>query len=148
MSDNPVHRVVTTVHGTYANRATWVNPDSKLGQALTQRFGVGVVVVPFRWSGRNNPSARAKAKDKLQEHLHCMRQTYKDSRQYIVAHSHGGNVAFYALRDEALRNAIAGVACLATPFLVSRPRVLGSKRVTAHVGGAVFFFIAADAFPC
>lgn len=137
MSDSEVRRVVTTVHGTYAKHATWVEPDSKLGQALTQRYGAGVVVAPFRWNGRNNPSARAEAKDKLREHLHCMQQKYKLAQHYIVAHSHGGNVAFYALRDKSLRDAIAGVACLATPFLVSRPRVLGSKDMAAHVAGAV-----------
>ena len=137
MNHSVVRRVVTTVHGTYAKHATWVEPDSKLGKALAQRFGAGVVVASFRWSGRNNPSARAEAKDKLREHLHCLQIKYKQAQHYIVAHSHGGNVAFYALRDEALRDKIAGVACLATPFLVSRPRVLGSKGVTAHVAGAV-----------
>ncbi len=137
MSDSEVRRVVTTVHGTYAKRATWVEPDSKLGQALTQRFGASVAVVPFRWDGRNNPSARAQAKDKLREHLHCMAQKYKLAQHYIIAHSHGGNVAFYALRDKSLRDSIAGVACLATPFLVSRPRELGSKSMAVHVAGAV-----------
>ena len=137
MTDSEVRRVVTTVHGTYARHATWIEPDSKLGQALTRRFGAGVVVAPFRWDGRNNPAARTEAKDKLREHLHCMARKYKLAQHYIVAHSHGGNVALYALRDTSLRDAIAGVACLATPFLISRPRVLGSKRMAAHIAGAV-----------
>src|SRR5438093_11753518 len=127
MSDSAVRRVVTTVHGTYAKHATWIESESKLGQALEQRFGAGVVVAPFRWSGRNNTSARTEAKGKLREHLRCMQQKYEQAQHYIVAHSHDGNVALYALRDEALRNAIAWVACLATLFLVSRLRCLVSK---------------------
>ncbi len=138
MSNSSIRRVVTTVHGTYAKHATWVEPDSKLGVALTQRFGAGVKMIPFRWSGRNNPSARAKAKDKLRAHLSALLGDYPEASHYIIAHSHGGNVALYALRDdETLRDKIAGVACLATPFLVSRHRVLGSRDVTTQIVGAV-----------
>ena len=135
MSDSTIRLVVTTVHGTYAKHATWVESKSKLGQALTQRFGACVKVIPFPWSGRNNPAARAKAKDDLRAHLRDLQgqQQYKEASHYIIAHSHGGNVALYALLDEALRDTIAGVACLATPFILSRPRVLGSQSVKTHV---------------
>jgi len=43
----------------------------------------------------------------------------------VVAHSHGGNVALYALRDPAVRSLIAGLVCLGTPFIEVQRRALG-----------------------
>jgi len=141
MSNSAIRLVVTTVHGTYAKHATWVESKSTLGQALIQRFGAGVVVRPCRWSGANNAAARAEGRDLLRTHLGDVLNEYKQAHHYIIAHSHGGNVALYALCDKALRDKIAGVACLATPFILSRPRVLGGQDVTVHVAAAAVLLL-------
>jgi hypothetical protein len=47
---------------------------------------------------------------------------YPNARHVIIAHSHGGNVALYALKDHELRSRIAGVVALATPFLSTQLR--------------------------
>jgi hypothetical protein len=137
MSDPTVQRVVTTVHGTWARQATWVQPNSLMGRALIRQFGGGVHIEPFRWSGGNNPAARDHAKVELRAHLRRMRDKYPHAEQFVIAHSHAGNIVFYALRDEELGKAITGVICLATPFLVARPRVLAGKDITTHVVGGV-----------
>lgn len=146
-----MHRVITTVHGTFASGATWVQADSKLGLALTARFGPAVSVIPCSWSGRNNPAAREEGQQRLRRHLHTLLDKYPDAQHFVIAHSHGGNIALYALRDPELQQKLRGVACLATPFLVARRRVLGTKNVTEQVAGAsiipaLFMFIAANLY--
>lgn len=94
-------------------------------------------MAPFRWTGANTVAARTNAQAAVRGHLRLLRQQHEQARHFIVAHSHGGNVALYALRDESLLTSIAGVACLATPFLVCRPRSLGSMSVLGHVAGVV-----------
>jgi len=134
--DARVNRVVTTVHGTFANKATWIEPDSKLGKALAARFGSDVAIVPFRWSGGNNPAARKQAQQELRNHLRAQLTRYPGAQHFVIAHSHGGNVALYAMRDAALQERVSGVACLATPFIVARRRALGSKDTLGQVAGA------------
>lgn len=142
MSESQVTRVITTVHGTYARRATWVQRDSNLGRALAQRLGDNVLVVPFRWSGSNNPSARDEAQANLREHIKGLMLEHSSAKHYVIAHSHGGNVALYAMRDEAIRKEISGVICLATPFLISRPRSLAGGELKYHIVAAAVVQIA------
>jgi hypothetical protein len=47
-----------------------------------------------------------------------------DGLHYVIAHSHGGNIAMYALRDTRLASQIAGIITLSTPFLVAQDRDL------------------------
>ena len=141
MPDSMVRRVITTVHGTFASKASWIQRDSKLGQALAARLGPGVTIAPFTWSGGNNPAARERAQQELRDHLRELRNQHDCAQQFIIAHSHGGNVALYAMRDDELRAATSGVVCLATPFIVARPRTLGSKDTVAHVAGAAVLLV-------
>lgn len=66
---------------------------------------------------------------------------------FVIAHSHGGNVALYALRDEGLKDRTTGVACLATPFIHVGERDLGKEGphavVVALVLFVLFFFVFA-----
>ena len=52
---------------------------------------------------------------------------FPDAKLVLVCHSHGGNVALHALQDEELRGAVAGVVCLATPFLIAARRELDDE---------------------
>jgi hypothetical protein len=72
----------------------------------------------FEWGGRNSARDRSIAADKLQDHIKSARVREPDSRHYIIAHSHGGNVALEAF---AYNHNIDGIACLATPFIAFRP---------------------------
>jgi len=123
--------VVTLVHGTFARGAEWTQLDSKFSIDLLHNLRCRAVVTRFDWSGRNNLWDRAKAAEELSDFVDALRAIYPDAKQYVVAHSHGGNVALYAAR----RTRIDGIACLATPFLhaIHRDRLLFSER--AVVGG-------------
>jgi hypothetical protein len=63
-----------------------------------------------------------------------------------VGHSHGGNVALMALKDEEIRSRVAGVACLSTPFIQATLRIDPLQQLYFQlaallgVGTVVIFF--------
>ena len=71
----------------------------------------------FRWSGVNSHTHRLAAAAGLRQLLKQSVNDYPSSSHFVVAHSHGGNVACYAMQDDGLRDAVRGVICLGTPFL-------------------------------
>lgn len=125
--------VVTLVHGTWASGTTWIRENSSMCRELKALLPSPVIVEPFRWSGRNSFSARRKATGELVIHLRQLLQRWPEAYHYVVAHSHGGNVALNALRDGDLNRGVVGIACLATPFLHIRPRDLGPYG-SEHLG--------------
>jgi hypothetical protein len=121
-----VEYVVTLVHGTWARNASWTDESSSLCRGLRDGFPPSSVIFErFQWSGRNSFSARRKATNGLAAHMKRVVRKWPNARHYIIAHSHGGNIALYALRDNEVNRAVAGIVCLATPFLHARPRDLG-----------------------
>ena len=99
--------IVTLVPGTWAGKAAWTRADSRLSQALTT---AGCRVVSFEWSHSNCYRARTRAALRLAEQLHGQIKENPAARQWIVAHSHGGNITLHAVRH--LRKFCAG----APPF--------------------------------
>jgi hypothetical protein len=117
--------VVTLVHGTWAQHAAWTEMTSPLVEALRTKLGDGVQVEPFQWSGRNSHYARSRAAKALRQHIQNCSERYFGADQFVIAHSHGGNVALYALRDQAVRGDVRGTVGLSTPFIYCRRRDLG-----------------------
>ncbi len=132
--------VITTVHGTFARQAPWARPDSPLSQYLTAHLGGAVRIAPFEWSGRNSFKARDDAAKRLRDHLEAICSSEPDSRQFVVAHSHGGNVALLAAATGRLPKPLEGIVCLSTPFLQSWPRHLGTARIVSAAAGIVLLF--------
>ena len=64
----------------------------------------------------------------LLRHLAVVTNSYPLAQHFIVAHSHGGNIALYALNHPELARKIRGVICLSTPFLNVRERNLGAIK--------------------
>ena len=112
--------VVTLVHGTFARGAAWCHPTARLCSAIASALKGTVQFRTFQWSGKNTNQARLAAADELASFLEEGLSAYPKSQHVIVAHSHGGNVALYALRQLA-RPEISLVA-LATPFIEATPR--------------------------
>jgi hypothetical protein len=102
---------------------------------LHERFGDPPLFV-YKWTGKNSHGQRRKAALKLREELTNWVQEHKTARHFLICHSHGGSVALTALEDPDLREKIAGVVCMATPFFVARQRDLGPNP-RAHAAGAV-----------
>lgn len=129
--------VVTLVHGTFGRLpgtdARWAREGSPLRERLRAELGNDVVFVPFRWSGMNWPAARYRAAAGLKEHFRAVAERHAARSHYVVAHSHGGNVALYALRDagRAGTELPRGAVCLSTPFIAAQPRPVTVFRFVA-----------------
>ena len=145
--------IVTLVHGTFASHADWVQDNSLLASSISNDVGQfgSTAVTRFCWSGANTHSGRLKAGRGLRDHLLSTAADFPEARQFVIAHSHGGNVALYALKDEQrskdkLRKTLAksggGVVTLATPFLHIRWRPLGKLISGLLVAATVVFALA------
>lgn len=117
-----MHLVITLVHGTFNPGATWVQPGSFFRNEVTKRLGDAISFEVFPWSGSNNHAARVRASEALRQQLLDTIARHPMSRHFVIAHSHGGNVARYALRERRLRERMGGLVCLATPFISCEPR--------------------------
>lgn len=118
--------VQSLIHGTGARGAWWTQPYGPVAANLTRLLAPLVVEVldPPLWSGRNRIMDRVVAADALREHISHVALRFPTAHHVIVAHSHGGNAAMYALTSVEARQRVHGLICLSTPFLIFRPRML------------------------
>ena len=72
---------------------------------------------PFGWSGGNLAEERARARPEASQYLKKLIDQYPAAHQVIVAHSHGGSVAFAALAEPWFADRVLGVVTLGTPFI-------------------------------
>lgn len=115
---------VVLVHGTWGRTSAWLEPGAPLHDTLT---GAGLEPEVFRWSGANRHNRRRDAADELVQFLDVGIDVDPHRPIHIIAHSHGGNVALYALRSlvEMRRELpLISLTTLATPFIVMQPRSL------------------------
>jgi hypothetical protein len=130
---------VTLVHGTYARRARWVRSTSPMTTGLA---AAGMTSEAFIWSGRNSHRARIGAAEDLAEHLRRQQQERPGTRQAVVAHSHGGNVALHAVRRlMSVRDGSIPVVALATPFLFASHRKIPRPALTVYLIGAGYLLV-------
>jgi hypothetical protein len=107
------------IHGTWGRKAAFLHPDSKLQTTFRKEMpGREVVFYNFMWSGRNSIAARSRAARDLQQDLRRLQSQHADRQIFLAAHSHGGNVVFYALRDETLAKGVSGLVFFGVPILV------------------------------
>jgi len=114
------------VNGTFAPRAVWAQESSRLVKKLRSSFGVELQVRRFHWSGDNSHRARVKAGGKLGRFILRLRSEIAVGPIFIIGHSHGGNVAGYALRDKQAAESVSGVVFMATPFIEIERRDLSA----------------------
>ena len=122
----------TLIHGTIpkigpfrlSSRRSWTDDDSEFTASLRRAFSDGTIE-KFRWSGGNSHAARQSAGAELASHL----MERKLGRRILIAHSHGGNVALYALRQcpREVVEQVAGIVFLGTPFLTARPSKVATR---------------------
>lgn len=118
--------VITLVHGTWARKAGWTRRGSPLCKALINKLGGDVEFTRTVWNGKNSITGRTEGAQRLIRRLRHQLLRVPEAKHFVIAHSHAGNIALYALReDPKLKQQIAGIACLATPFLHGAKRDLG-----------------------
>ncbi len=137
---------VVLVHGTFGKHAAWLGRDAPFRRTLDAALGRRAAVYGFCWSGSNSHVKRLAAAARLADRIG--RVSSGDGGQvFVVAHSHGGNVALHAAAR--VPGAVGGVVTLATPFLYFSSRHLPRLRIhlTAAVGAGALFFAANDHGP-
>lgn len=132
---------IITIHGTFASRATWPLGDSSLSRYLVDNLPGPVHIQPFPWSGRNSFKAREEAIRNLRKQILQDPGRDPDTKLFLIAHSHGGNIAYSAACEPDLQGRIHGVICLSTPFLQASPRALGDARIVS-AGAGVLIILA------
>lgn len=142
------HRVcVALVHGTWASNAQWTHEDSSLRRELERRAGALGMRVDFSistWSGSNGMESRARATEQLRAHLASSISQNPTAPHFVIAHSHGGNIALRSIEDQ---RGILGVVTLSTPFISASPSpamklLLFSIFLPALLLGIVLFGIS------
>jgi pimeloyl-ACP methyl ester carboxylesterase len=138
--------VVIFIHGTFARQAQWCNSEnSPIRSALTTALGDRMAFRVFEWSGKNSHRARIKAGNELAKFHEQILVTFPKSKIFWIAHSHGGNVALYALND-ILQDQPTGIVTLATPYIQCEPREIGNNKLQAALGLAFLTWIAVTTF--
>jgi len=108
--------LITLVHGTFAPKAPWTQNEEQFCQNLEKELASPVSYQTLEWSGKNRSAARTSAAKALVIELQRQQELYPDKQKIIIAHSHGGNIAMYALRDMPHNNDFKLIT-MATPFL-------------------------------
>jgi hypothetical protein len=116
--------LVTLVHGTFARGAAWTQEGSFFRQQLETALGPCLAFSRFDWSGENSHSAREDAAKDLAARIRALAHANPAFEQYLICHSHGGNVALRAMCRDDAPQCVRGIVTLGTPFIVCRPRNL------------------------
>jgi len=102
------------IHGTFARGAPWTKAGSALVKTLEGAFP-RARICRFDWSGGNSHQARLCAAQELRKYVRS--DEIGEGPIFLIAHSHGGNVALKAISDNEIQRKVKGVICLATPFI-------------------------------
>ena len=130
--DDGMECVIVLVHGTFAPGASWTQDGSLFRKRISELLKTKKVRFErFDWTGRwpgplkkinNSHTIRLSSAGRLQAKLREIGQAYPNARIFLVGHSHGGNVALYALKDDEIACRVSGVITLSTPFITCVPR--------------------------
>ena len=142
--------LITLVHGTFAPGAAWTRDDSALCKALRERLP-GASIGAFTWSGHNSNRARLDAALELALWTETRITEYEREHggpvdHYVIAHSHGGNVALYACRSRHFADHLTKLVCLSTPFLSARVRYQSRLILITLVFGLLIWAAAVAVF--
>ena len=140
--------VITLVHGTWATGAPWTKFDSPFCNQLCKElrvYGVkSIQLLRFDWSGRNSHRDRRIASIQLRRQLLVQFASQPYAHHYVVAHSHGGNVALRAVcHSSTLRRELKGIVAISTPFLTFVPKSIRLALLRPTLRNATLFMVGA-----
>jgi hypothetical protein len=136
--------VVHIVHGTFDRSSKWAGDDSVLRAELSIQLRSKVEFVRHKWSAWNTHRSRTAGALKLSENVRAAVDKNPTASHFIIAHSHGGNIALSALRTDELQQAVKGIVCVNTPFyhVTSRQVDFFSLFLLRNFGLAIVFYAA------
>ena len=129
----------------------WFDEGSEFRRAIEAEIP-GIEWRVFKWCGDNSEVERRRAAWAFGDALGRGLDTAPDACHVVIAHSHGGNVALWALGslDETKRDRVAGLATMGTPFLHFAQRKLSSIEnwyLRSVLAGQLMFWFAICALP-
>lgn len=109
--------VFIIVHGTWSKASSWYGPGGHFFDLVEQKArDIGHTAITYTWSGYLDEAHRAAAGKALAK---LIRSYPAETEFYIIAHSHGGNVAILASQElgfiEGNKHRIKIIYALATP---------------------------------
>jgi hypothetical protein len=119
--------VIILVHGTWALGSEWHRPNSDFVTSLMSALPIGkgpYQLDRFLWAGGTSLIDRKRAITGLTNHLFRSTTKHAGVPHFLIAHSHGGNVALKTLLNETdLSKRVLGLCCVATPFILNDSNV-------------------------
>lgn len=103
------------IHGTWGAKSDFAFAESQFCRGIGAAVRTPMTFERFQWSGANSFIDRAEASQRLRDFVLQLPQHRLPV--YLVAHSHGGNVASLALRDDIFAARVGGLVTLGTPYL-------------------------------
>jgi formylglycine-generating enzyme required for sulfatase activity len=126
------------VHGTFSPDAPWTQDQSALCSAILKALGA-VAFSRFNWTGKNSHKARITAGLELAAFVRSASEAYPHASLFIIAHSHGGNVALYGHRFLGREfQSPSNIITLATPFIRSKVR---NVSLLIRIGWFIFLTV-------
>lgn len=127
--------LITLVHGTYNDSPPWTLPDSQFKSKLQANLKGGASYEIFKWSSKNSHNQRMQGAKALAAMLLKQKKDFPEAKKVIVAHSHGGNLALYALKLMKEEASEFKLITMATPFFNIKKRILpvNYKRYTCQL---------------
>jgi hypothetical protein len=146
LSFTPTKAIVVLVHGTFVPGAEWTRDGSLIRTAIEKEFQEKVEFRILLWTGRfvrrynNTHAARRRGAERLRRKLAAWARASPTAAFYVVAHSHGGTLALYALSTDPFAP-VDGVVCLATPFIA------GEQHFDDPLGHGLFLVLQLVYYP-
>lgn len=113
--------------------------SSKFHEGIQECLGGKIKFHTFSWSGANKHAARNAAVLELAKHIDSVAQQDNHSPHFLIGHSHGGNIALYALRSASCHERLSGVVCMNTPFVCVQRR--DTTRLFFLIGAFIFAWV-------
>ena len=133
---------IILLHGTFAVGAPWASKtESSFRNGVAEKLtGYDVYFYAPEWPGRirllnNDFGSRLRGSKVVEDLVLRLHAENPDVPIFIASHSHGGSVAGYAMRNEAVERAVRGVICMPTKFLVPESRPFWPILVTLVAAG-------------
>ena len=130
------------VHGTWARKSEWTKAGTKFRAQLSNALDGDCEFTRLEWRGGNRQRDRLAATSDFTKHLESDIDLSVNTSLFVIAHSHGGNIAATAASDPVVGSRITGLICLNTPFIVRLKRNLNTWMLRLLVLGLTPFPIS------
>lgn len=123
---------VLLVHGTWGRTAPFTREGSTLRRHIEEELAPDSCAFHVvKWSGANSYRERQRAAEDLGLKIKEIRRA--SEFLVVIAHSHGGNVVRYAVRNSPTNARPDALVTLATPFLEARTRSFDELFIAMHL---------------